>query len=67
MIKQGIALLTIAFICVGCNSKGTYESIQESNRIECERLPQTEYEQCMDSLKTSYEEYERERQEAMSN
>lgn len=50
---------------VGCSNKGTYEGMQASNRLECSKLPPTQYEECMQNANKTFEEYERERRELL--
>lgn len=46
-----------------CSSRGVYEGIQTSNRLECGRLPPSQYDECMARNDTPYDEYRREREE----
>lgn len=61
-----ILLVTIYLILFGCTNRGAYESIQASNRSECSKLPPVQYDKCMESASKSYDEYKRERKEAIS-
>lgn len=61
-----ILLVTIFFILVGCTNRGVYEGVQASNRFECLKLPPSQYDECMKNANKSYDEYERERKEAIS-
>ena len=51
--------LLVLLILTGCSSKGAYEGIQASNRVECSKLPPSQYDKCIKSANKSYEEYER--------
>lgn len=53
--------LCVAFIFSGCSYKGVYENIQTSNRVECGKLPPSQYEECVRGNSKPYDEYERER------
>lgn len=46
---------------VGCNNKAVYDNIQYNKRTDCLKVPASEYEQCMEGVDRSYEEYERQR------
>lgn len=60
-------LIVLSLILItGCSSRGAYEGIQASNRVECSKLPHSQYEECMKAANKSYDEYERERQAEMS-
>ena len=60
MIPLCLALLILA----GCSNRDIYEVIQADNRYQCEKLPPSEYDECMQDASQSYDEYERERKEA---
>ncbi len=63
-----VFFLSIAFLMViGCSSRGAYEGIQVSNRVECSKLPPSQYDECMENANISYDEYERKRQEAIGD
>jgi hypothetical protein len=61
------SLLIIALLLIGCSHKQIYTAVQENRRVECSKLPQSQYENCMSEYDTSYEEYERERQAAFNS
>lgn len=61
-----ILLVTIFLILVGCSNRGIYEGIQTSNRFECSKRPSSQYDECMVNASKTYNEYERERKEAIS-
>lgn len=61
MRNIGIALfISLSF---GCSNQATYEALQQSQRNECAKLPQGQYEDCMREVNVPYDDYERERQE----
>ena len=57
-------VIVILFITAGCSSRGHYEGFRTSNRIECSKLPPSQYDECMNNANKSYDEYKRERKEA---
>lgn len=61
-MKPG-AFLTLTLLLIGCSNKQIYTAVQENRRVECSKLPQSQYEKCMSEYDTPYEEYERERQD----
>jgi hypothetical protein len=61
-----IPLFLVLLALAGCSNKGVYEGIQTSNRNECFKLPPSQYDECMEDASKSYDEYERERKEALS-
>jgi len=56
-------LLILAFFLAGCSNRAVYENIQINNRNVCFKVPQSQYEECIERANKSYEEYERERKE----
>ena len=57
----------ILLLLAGCSSKGTYEGIQAGNRIECSKLPPSQYDECIERANKSYEEYEYERKQTIED
>ena len=57
-------VLTVSLILIGCSNEQLYTAVQENRRVECGKLPQVQFEECMSEYDTSYEEYYRERQAA---
>ena len=58
--------LFLTVLIIGCSNKAVYDNIQMNNRNECKKLPQSQYEDCMEKANKSYEEYERERKEVQN-
>ncbi|WP_111494907.1 hypothetical protein [Marinobacter bohaiensis] len=56
-----LTLCVVTLLLVGCSSRGTYDSIQDSGKRECARQPPGAYESCMERYGLDYDEYERER------
>jgi hypothetical protein len=42
-----------------------YDAVQQNRQFECQKLPGTQYEECMERYSEPYEEYERERQKLL--
>lgn len=61
-----IPLFLVLLVLAGCSNRGVYGGIQASNRNECSKLPPSQYDECMENANKSYDEYERERKEALS-
>jgi hypothetical protein len=67
----GVFMKSLLSLCVllslaGCSYRGAYDSLQASNRMACSKLPPSQYNECVERTQTSYDEYERERQETLS-
>lgn len=58
-------VLSLLFAPTGCSHKGVYQDLQRNKRNECMQAPQSEYYRCMRDMEQSYEDYERQRQEAL--
>lgn len=60
-------LLTILILCgvAGCSNKAIYDNAQLDQRNKCIKEPPPTYSECVERTKKSYEEYERERKEAL--
>ena len=57
-------ILLLALIFIGsCSHKQMYEVLQIKQQNDCLKLPQSEYESCMESTEKPYEQYKEERQE----
>lgn len=63
-MKAMVTALFALFI-VACSNQALYENIQISNQNECYKLPQPDYEECMKNQNTTYQEYEKDRQEVL--
>lgn len=60
-----ILMLLMAVSIVGCSQRAVYENIQHHNRQECAKLPESEFEECMNNAERSYDEYQEKRREAI--
>ena len=62
-MKKTLLFITTIFL-TACSQKAVYDNIQLNNRIQCDKVPLSEYDDCMSRASKPYEDYERERQEA---
>ena len=60
-------LIFTVFVIAACSNQNAYESIQHSQRMECQKLPPSQVDECLKNTEISYEEYERARQEALKD
>ena len=58
-----IPYLLMASILVACSNKAVYSNIQHNQRLECEKLPPSQYEDCMAESGGSFAEYQQHRNE----
>ena len=59
------SLVVLMMLLTGCSNKAVYQNLQLNKQQQCRQLPVSEYEHCMRNMAQSYEEYERQRQEAL--
>lgn len=59
-----ILYLSLCIPLLACSTRDVYTAVQESKRVECQKYPDTRYEQCMEQLETSYDEYSEQLPEA---
>lgn len=64
MIKL-IAIFSISLSLFACSQKSVYEGIQAGERNACLKEPESQYDDCMQRANKSYDEYKRERDEAL--
>ncbi|MES1945635.1 hypothetical protein PC39_16011 [Salinisphaera sp. PC39] len=64
-MTRTLLVLLAAFSVFGCGKKAVYDNVQIHNRQQCARLPPSQYEDCMEDAEKTYEEYRREREEAL--
>ncbi|MBU2069954.1 MAG: hypothetical protein KKE08_18905 [Gammaproteobacteria bacterium] len=57
--------LCLLLCLTACSNKAVYQDLQRNKRNECLQAPPAEYDRCMRSMDMSYEEYERQRQQAL--
>jgi hypothetical protein len=62
MIKAPFLIICVIAISA-CSNRHIYDAVQHNNELECGKLPQAQYEQCMEEISQSYEEYQRDREE----
>lgn len=64
MMKHVVTLTALLAInTTACSNRAVYETIQANNRLDCQKLPLSQQEECMRQANKSYEDYERERKE----
>ncbi|MEE4144950.1 MAG: hypothetical protein V2I26_09130 [Halieaceae bacterium] len=46
-----------------CSNRQVYDAIQQNRQLECQKLPGTQYDECMQQFSEPYDEYRRQRDE----
>lgn len=62
---KALLMLALTLLLASCSNKSVYQDLQRNKRNECMQGPPAEYDRCMRSMEQSYEDYERQRQEAL--
>ncbi len=60
---QLLAGLLLVVGPAGCTQRQVYDAVQQNRQLECQKLPQGQYEQCMEQYSEPYDNYTRERRE----
>ena len=50
-----------------CTNQQLYNGIQGHQKLECQKLPGSQYDECMKEVSEPYESYERDREELMKD
>lgn len=61
-----LLISTLVLQTSGCSYRGVYDSLQANQRQQCEKLPQPEYEDCIERVNGDYETYKRQREEVVN-
>jgi hypothetical protein len=54
-----LAIALAATILLACTHEELYETTQGNQKLNCQKLPDDQYEQCIKDANQSYEDYER--------
>lgn len=67
MNKPILRVMLLLVVVGGCSNKQIYTAIQQNRQQECRKLPRVQYEACMREFDQSYEDYARDREDALSD
>ena len=59
----GISIST-ALLIGACSNEAIYDTAQQNHALECQKYPDSRYEDCMRTVEKSYDEYEQDLNEA---
>ena len=48
---------------MACSQQGAYKALQTQHEIRCNRVPESEYEACVEEAKKQYDDYKQQRDE----
>lgn len=60
-----VCTFLFALLVLACSNQQTYEAIQDDRLRECQKLPPAAADKCMQQHDLPYEDYQREREEAL--
>jgi len=63
--KYLVALILLSLS--SCTKQQYYEGLKAGRKAACLEYPESEYEDCVDETKTSFEEYKSQRQQVIDN
>ncbi len=60
-------LIIIVMNCclLACSNQQIYEAAKHNEQLNCQELPQSQYEECMDGVSETYESYSRKRKDSV--
>lgn len=66
MIMTGkILVMVLVMLLQACSSRQLYETVHQNQRIQCQKVPYSEYAECMERANETYDEYTRKREESI--
>lgn len=66
MEKRNLLVLLTVLTVIGCSSRQIYDSFQYNQRNECVKLPESQYDECMQRASKPFDRYEKERSETLN-
>ena len=57
-------MLTLTGLLSACTNQQVYDTAQQNHALECQKYPDSRYEDCMRTVEKDFETYEREREAA---
>lgn len=62
-----ILAVSLVGLMQGCTTQDWYNQIQHKNERECSKAPPHQYQECMERIDTTFDEYKRQREEALGH
>ena len=57
MKRRFLILCSVVLVLVGCSNRAVFENAQVNKRNECHRLPPSQFDECMERARQTYDEY----------
>ena len=67
MTRNIFALVILMNIVAGCSNEQVFSAVKYNRQLECQQLPQGQYEECMKKYDQSYDAYSRDRDDALKD
>jgi len=62
-IKAVVNIIFVLLTAIACSQQGAYTALQKQHEIRCNRVPESDYEACMEEAKKQYDDYKQQRDE----
>lgn len=49
-------------LCTACSQQSVYEGLKQNNRNECNKMPESQRQLCLEKVDQDYQDYQRERE-----
>ncbi len=63
-LARCLVFLLGVFLLSGCSNRQLFDAVQANRKLECMKLPQTQYDDCMNNARKSYDDYDKARKES---
>lgn len=60
-----IALILACLTVLGCSTRGSYENLRQNHVNQCNAMPETAREECLQRTAPEYSEYQTEREQVL--
>lgn len=64
-MKSTFGILALVFGLCSCTNEQAYNSVQNGNQLECDKLQTVQRDECLKRMGPSYDKYEEERQKLL--
>lgn len=65
MAMKTSVVISVSLLIAACGNQAVYDNLQLNSQRRCGQLPPSEYEACMEEANRTFEEYNRERDDAL--
>ncbi len=62
---ESLLIILLIIYIQACSSRQVYDSIQHSQKLECQKVPYSEYDECIERTNESYDNYKQKREEVI--